>query len=245
MVIKRNQERAETPFITCLLLTLSLLIPIVSVFLVSITTVDNNDKIHLHWDPMISRAKSMMNKTLKSNKPQSHFIVNGELGARNLCINGTREYENTLVFPHLVLEENQITLLNTDRRLRSRSSWQFCIAHHDHQHGFRLKTYPKSTTPDSKLNPKLDCDLYVSANSTDPTTDDWTWRSANVGVDSITVFSHLKELQELKLDTLFIAVKEKSNESQKSNSDRCILEIEIFPINNLKSGSEGSLRGVQ
>lgn len=244
MVSKRDQERAETPFITCLLLTFSLLIPIVSVFLVSIATVDNKDKLHLHWDPMISKAKSIMVESFHSKRPKSHFIVDKGLGARNLCVNGAREYENTPAFPHLIIEESHITLLNADRRIRNRLDWQLCIAHHDHQHAFRLKTYPKYATIHSMLDSKIDCDLYVSANASFPTSDGWNWRSENFGEDSITIYSQSEELKESKLDTLFISMKEKSNEFNKPNNNRCILEVEILSIKESKTVYEGSLRGV-
>ena len=244
MVSKRGKEREETPFLTCLLLTFSLLIPMVSVFLVSITTIDNKDRVHLHWDPMISKAKSMMSETFHSKKPKSHFIVDEGLGARNLCINGAREYENTPAFPHLVIEENHVTVLNADRRIRNRPNWQLCIAHHDHQHAFRLKTYPKFATLHSKLDSKIDCDLYISANATDPTSDSWNWKSENIGEDSITVYSHSEEFKESKLDTLFISMKEKSNEFNKHINNRCILEVEILSVEVSRTVHEGSLRGV-
>ena len=185
-----------------------------------------------------------MSETFHSKKPKSHFIVDEGLGVRNSCINGAREYENTPAFPHLVIEENQVTVLNADRRIRNRPKWQLCIAHHDHQHAFRLKTYPKSATIQSKLDSKIDCDLYISANATDPTSDRWNWRSENIGEDSITLYSHSEEFKESKLDTLFISMKEKSNEFNKPNNNRCILEVEILCVEELRTVHEGSLRGV-
>ena len=176
----------------------------------------------------------------------SHDLYVVEEGSQNshLCVDRFNSINIEATSNPLLISENVTIFLNDNHQFQSRSSWQLCIAQHDHQHGFRIKTYQSSAESNPSLASKIDCDLYLSATVPNPGTENWDWKSNGVGDDSITIYSYAEEFRKSKLRALFISTNEKMNDFRESGSS-CVVQLEIFRVSDRDLLHKMSLRGGQ
>jgi hypothetical protein len=173
------------------------------------------------------------------------FIVDQKFAALQLCVDSDLDGQASAI-KSTDITENQPLLLYSDRisSIESPSTWQLCIAHHDHQHAFKLKTYPNSNGSKLDKNLKVDCDLFLSTSVVSPGPQNWDWKSNDRGHDSITIHSYAAEFQKSSLNTLFISVGQKN--LYQGVSSGCVLELEVITVANEELLHKmGSLRGGQ
>ena len=183
-----------------------------------------------------------------TTKVISHYIVDQSFVSDELCTEESSLYGLNAPVTTIDLIENIPLVVKADEHSLS-NTWQLCYAHHDHQHGFKLKTYPNPNAAGYGEESRIDCDLYLSATSTLPSASDWDWKSTDVGYDSITVYQFASEFQRSRLKALFISINEKydTNDFQRNHiRNRCLLEIEVLTVlDNDLLHKMGSLRGGQ
>ena len=137
------------------------------------------------------------------------YVVEEGSQNSNLCIDRFNSVNIETITNPLVISENITMFVNDNHQYRSRPSWQLCIAQHDHQHGFRIKTHQNSFESNPSTLSKIDCDLYLSATAPNPSNQNWDWKSNGFGDDSITIYSYAQEFQKSKLRALFFFCRDK------------------------------------
>lgn len=236
---KKRRHLSSTEIIICLCLIISSVVAVGILFLVS-RLKKTSSKRDFKSTVLTSRNSYNLDSTSHTQVSGQHFLVKQELKSPHLCSRNANVNGHAPIIKHLDIPENTPLLLNTDRRSRTRSNWQLCIASHSHKHKFLFKTYPNTEGYNGKKGSKIDCDVYVSMSDTAPGPDSWDWKSTDFGADSLTILNDA----EIQSDTLFIAVIEKTNDFfSKSSSNRCVLELEIVTIEEEKLPSHLSLRG--
>ena len=196
-------------------------------------------------DRVLDYSKKIISDTAKA---ASHYIVDQSFISAELCTRESSLYGLNAQITTIDLIENIPLVIKADE-LSVSNTWQLCYAHHDHQHGFKLKTYPNPNAVGSSEQSQADCDLYLSATSTLPNSSNWDWKSTDNGYDSITIYQFASEFRRSKLKALFITINEKSGTNNVERShirNRCVLEIEVLTVRDEDLLHKmGSLRGGQ
>jgi hypothetical protein len=236
---KKRRHLSSTEIIFFICLIISTIVALGILFLVSRwkkTTLKRDYKATM----LTSTNSYHLDRISHTQLSGQHFLVKQELKSPHSCSRNANINGHIPVIKHVNIPENTPLLLNTDRRSRARSNWQLCVASHSHKHKFLFKTYPNTEGYNMMKESKIDCDVYVSTSDIAPGPDSWDWKSADFGPDSITIVNDVG----IQSDTLFISVIEKTNDFfSKSNSNRCVLELEIVTSEDEKLPSHLSLRG--
>lgn len=243
MTTRKRREGNPRRIRACVLLLFALLVPLAIVLVYFRSTILANDLNYSETDSYSRAENSGTPSPPFLDESHDHYIV--EMGSHNphLCVDNF-DFDGTGILNALTIAENTTVFFNNDHRSQLSSSWQLCIAQHDHQHGFRFKTYQIAMGSNPSDVSKVDCDLYLSATVPNPSAKNWDWKSNDIGKDSITIYSYAEEFQKSNLRTLFISTHEKSDDSRLSGS-RCVLQLEIFEIANRDLLHKLSLRGGQ
>ena len=144
-----------------------------------------------------------------------HFIIDHKFISSQLCVT-----ERLSSFKGVDIIENIPTVLTGEI---SDNHWQLCVAHHNHQHAFKLKVFSDQDD--------LNCELFLSASSISPSVDNWDWKTTN----DIKIYSYAIEFQKSALDALFISVQ----------GIGCKLELEVVTVSIEEILHKVSLRGGQ
>jgi|Transcript_23218 hypothetical protein len=203
-----------------ILIVISIILPIVLIlsFLTSAKRV-REQKMNRENFTMIR------NEVVDSDQLSPHFIIDGEFISSHSCVNYLTEELSSS--KGIEVTENNRMILNGDK-LAINSHWQLCIAHHNHQHSFKLNVIP-DLEPQKDL--KSTCDLYLSTSAVTPSSNNWDWKTTN----DITIYSYATEFQKSALDSLFISL----------DGVGCSLELEVNTVPMEELLHKISLRGGQ
>jgi hypothetical protein len=200
-----------------ILIIISIILPIVLIlsFLTSAKRVREQKVIE-------ENITIVRNEVVDPDLLSPNFIVDHEFISSQLCVT-----ERLSLLKGVDVTENNKMVLNANK-MAIDSHWQLCVAHHNHQHEFKLKVIPDRETQN---NLKTTCDLYLSASAISPSSSNWDWKTAT----DITIYSYATEFQKASLDALFISL----------HGIGCSLELEVntVPIEELLH--KISLRGGQ
>jgi transposase-like protein len=184
-----------------ILIIISIILPIVLI-LSYLTSAKRGREQRVNKENLVIR-----NEVVDSDQLSPHFIIDQEFISSHSCFT-----ERLSSSKGIDVTENNRMILNNDK-LAIDSHWQLCIAHHNHQHSFKLEVFPDHE-PQRDL--KTTCDLYLSTSAISPTFDNWDWKTTN----DITIHSYATEFQKSALDALFISL----------HGVGCSLELEVTTV---------------
>lgn len=258
---QRIQSRKGTTI--CFLVIFALFIPfaVVFFFLITAQTIKKNKSDRKHDNNIIQPIQSQVTEVVIDNieAQNSHFAIEEDYISLQNCVNSYSIDGYTSPYTSINIPENSPVIFNSKiitNNIQSITNCQLCFAHHNHQHTFKLKVYPKfqtsttsltSTTSNKRNN--IDCDIYLSASNVSPSLEYWDWKSNRIGNDSITIHSYADEFQKSQLSSLFISIISKKKdktfyaENNEKNVNNCVLEIEVSTLNNVELLHKINLRG--
>ena len=117
---------------------------------------------------------------------------------------------------HLVFEDSMVYLpVQVDGG--EFKNYLLCFANHTHHHTFHLQVLQQRRS-------EGDCDLYISSSVSYPSPISWDWKAADIGLDSIKVYSFARKFRDKNWNALFIGV------TGKHAHNKCTLGVEVSSI---------------